>query len=57
MRGTVVFYDEFHDVKNLVNTEYPERPAAKFELYAGAAVTVDSGCDFSADITGSPECS
>ena len=56
-RGTVVFYDEFHDVKNLVNTEYPERPAAKFELYAGAAVTVDSGCDFSADITGSPECS
>lgn len=55
-RGTVVFYDEFHDVKNLANTEYPERPAAKFELFPSSSLTISDGCNFAADITGSSEC-
>ena len=36
----VVFYDEFHDVQNTDNTQYPERPAATLTLGSGGSLTV-----------------
>lgn len=36
----VVFYDEFHDVQNTDNTQYPERPAATLMLGSGGSLTV-----------------
>ena len=37
----VVFYDEFHDVQNTDNTQYPERPAATLTLGNGGSLTVN----------------
>ena len=34
----VVFYDEFHDVKNTSTTQYPDRPAAQLNLYENASL-------------------
>lgn len=36
----VVFYDEFHDVQNTDNTQYPERSAATLTLGSGGSLTV-----------------
>ncbi len=36
---TVVFYQEFEDVANSDNTEYPDRPAAELNIAQGASFT------------------
>ena len=37
----LIIYDEFHDLKNVPGTEYPDRPAATLTLYDGSIFNIN----------------